>query len=50
MVLRMRRDLAALWLAWLATMLLDAAPARGWQLLNIKSDWKVVFPFGLPRQ
>ncbi len=29
---------------------LDAAPARNWQLLNMKSDWKVVFPFELPGQ
>jgi hypothetical protein len=28
---------------------LDAAPARGWQLLNMKSDWKVVFPFEVPK-
>jgi phosphoglycolate phosphatase-like HAD superfamily hydrolase len=26
---------------------LEAAPARGWQLLDMKSDWKVVFPFEL---
>jgi hypothetical protein len=28
---------------------LDAAPARGWQLLDMKSDWKIVFPFELAR-
>jgi hypothetical protein len=28
---------------------LDAAPARGWQLLDMKSDWKVVFPFEVAR-
>ena len=28
---------------------LDAAPAMGWQLLDMKSDWKIVFPFELPR-
>ena len=64
MFLRMRRDAASLWLAWLAAMLLlagcnthvgrlsaglDAAPARGWHLVDIKSDWKVVFPFELPQ-
>jgi hypothetical protein len=29
---------------------LDAAPARQWHLLDMKSDWKVVFPFELARQ
>ena len=43
MVLRMRRDLASPWLA-------TPRPARGRQLLDMKPDWKVVFPFELPRQ
>ena len=29
---------------------LDAAPARHWQLLDMKSDWKVVFPFELQKR
>ena len=53
MVLRMPRDIRSLWFAWLAAVLLlaglDAASARGWQLLNMKSDWKVVFPFELAK-
>ena len=28
---------------------LDAGPARGWPHLDMKSDWKVVFPFELAR-
>ena len=39
MVLRMRRDLAALWLAWLAAM-----------LLHWRNDCEMVSPFALPRQ
>ena len=54
MVLRSRRETAAPRLAWLAhagrlRAALDAAPARGRQLLDTKSDWKVVFPFEIAR-
>ena len=58
MVLRTRREAAALRLAWLAALDthvgrldagLPAAPARGGHLLNMKSDWKVIFPFELDR-
>jgi hypothetical protein len=40
---RTRRDVAAPSFAWLA------APSRGWRHRNMKSDWKVVVPFELPR-
>ena len=54
MVLRSRREFAAPRLVWLAyagrlRAALDAAPARGWQLVDTKSDWKVIFPFEIAR-
>ena len=29
---------------------LDLAPRHGWTLINMKSDWKVIFPFELAKQ